>query len=247
MENITKTQGEGEVQTKSEPNDRRLKKLIKKIKEILQSTNITPQQYRYIVKRIREDLNLKISTRPKKLPEYLTPPEIYGVIKTAYNISSKHGVLTELLIFTGLRIREARNLDIRDIQNQDNTIKVVRGKGKKDRYVPVTDNLLQKIRMYVKNRKAGYLFLSRKNQAYSVRMLQKIIKAVYNLSNLEKAKRLTTHSLRHTYACLCLSKGMRIEDIKLLLGHTSIKTTEIYARLELGEVKQKYLEIMTKY
>ena len=57
-------------------------------------------------------------------------------------------------------------------------------------------------------------------------------------------KKLSTHSLRHMFACICLSKGMRLEDIKLMMGHSSIKTTEIYAKLELGAIKDKYLQIM---
>jgi site-specific recombinase XerD len=64
------------------------------------------------------------------------------------------------------------------------------------------------------------------------------------LLTLNSPKDLHTHTLRHTFACLCIAKGLQIQEISLLMGHTDIKTTQIYAKLELGAIKSNFLKIM---
>ena len=146
------------------------------------------------------------------------------------------------MIFTGLRISETRNLLIQHIDFYNNQLKVVQGKGRKDRYVPIKISLNNQIRQYIANRGTGYLFAKKDLTAYTIRALQKRMETVIKLCRFDK--KLSTHSLRHTFACLCLAKGLRLEDIKLLMGHSSIKTTEIYAKLELGSIKENYLRLM---
>jgi len=219
-----------------------LQRCIKQIIEIKKKHNLTPEQNRYVDKQVRNLLDLSIPKRAKKLPVYLTPPEIYHFLEVAWNKSTTHGLLCDFLIKTGLRINEARNVDIRDFQD-NNQLKVVHAKFNKERYVPITNSLQQKIKLYRGPRTQGYLFINQNKRQYSKRRLQQLVCEVITESNIMKPG-LSTHSLRHTFACLCLAKGMRLEDIKLLMGHSSIKTTEIYAKLELGAIKEKYLRLM---
>jgi integrase/recombinase XerD len=219
-----------------------LRNCINQIKLIKSKYNLTPQQNRYVDKQIRNELKLFISRRPKKLPDFLNPSEIFIFKKKCLNHKGIFSMLGNILIFTGLRISEVRNLDIRDIDFSSNQLKVVQGKGGKDRYVPVHSGLLEHIKQYILGRSSGFLFINSKNKPYSVRRLQQMMEIV--LKECGFNKRLSTHSLRHTFACLCLSKGLRLEDLKLLMGHTSIKTTEIYAKLELSSIKNQYLQIM---
>jgi site-specific recombinase XerD len=204
--------------------------------------NLTPEQNRYIDKRVRELLKLQIPKVQKTLPDFLNASEIHYILKTAQEKSPFDSLLIEFLIFTGLRINEAKNLLIPQIDFQNNQLKVIQGKGSKDRYVPISDNLLHKIKLYIGDRKSGYLWVKRNLTAFTKRALQKRITHVIKACNFDK--KLTTHSLRHSFACLCLAKGLRLEDIKLMMGHDTIKTTEIYAKLELGSIKEQYLQLM---
>lgn len=222
--------------------DTKLNNCIEKIVEVKRQYQLSPTQNRYIDSRTRQVLKLQIPTREKPLPDYLNPAEIYKIIEVAYTINAFDGLIIEFLIYTGLRINECRNLMIQDLDFNNNQLKVVRGKGSKDRYVPISNHLLQKIKHFIGERSRGYLFSKDNNTQYSVRALQKKIEKVIN--KCQFSKKLSTHSLRHTFACLCLAKGLRIEDIKLIMGHTSVKTTEIYAKLELGDIKQKYLALV---
>jgi site-specific recombinase XerD len=219
----------------------KLAELIDQLVEIKRKWKLTPEQNRYVDRQTRQRLGLVIEMRPKKLPVYLTPSEIQEFFKTAQEISSKHRLLVELLIMTGLRINELCNVDILDFQS-NNQLYVRHGKGGKERYVPISDSLRYKVQLFCAGRERGYLFLNRSNRQYTVRMLQYMVGEVIKRSGIEKP--LTTHSLRHTFACLCLARGMSIEEVQLLMGHSSVKTTEIYARLELSAVKEKYLQLV---
>ena len=194
---------------------------------------------RYVNKIVRNELGLVFVKTHKPLPRYMTPAEIYHFLDSASKISSKHRLLAEILIQTGLRINECRNLAINDFR--DNNQLIVRiAKFGKQREVPFTNSLLHKIKLFMNNRN-GYLWVDRKGVQLSKRTLQRWIEEVVKVSGLSG---IHTHSLRHTYACMMLSKGLRIEELKTLMGHSSIKTTEIYGRLELGDIKQKYLQFM---
>lgn len=220
---------------------KRPKELIDQIVELKRKFNLTPEQNRYVDRRVREELNLVVEKRPKKLPVYLTPDEIQRFLRAAQAISPKHRLLCEILVMTGIRVNELRNVDIRDFRD-NNQLLIKHGKGGKERYVPVSDALYHKVQLFAGERQRGYLFISRHNRPYTVRMLQYFVSDVIKIVWLDK--KLTTHSLRHTFACLCLARGMSLEEVQLMMGHSSKKTTEIYARLELSAVKEKYLELV---
>jgi len=218
-----------------------MEKIIDEISQIVKNNKISATEWRYISQQIRIQNKLVVPKRAKKLPDFLNSAEIYHLL----NISSKDnftGVLVEFLIFTGLRISEASKIMIQDIDFNNNQLKVVEGKGLKDRQVPITNNLLHKIKLFIDKRRSGYLFCKSDDKPYTTRALQIRVTDAIKLCGFDKS--LSTHSLRHTFACLCLARGMNIEQIKLLMGHSSIKTTEIYAKLELGSVKEKFLQLM---
>ena len=215
-------------------------KTINKIKDIIKNTSITPQQLRYVFKQVRTDLKLTMPNVPKKLPIYLTPSEIYHFLDTANKLKPKYRLLAEFMIVTGLRVNEASHVMVSDFHD-NNQLLVRKGKGRKERYVPYTNSLYNKIMLYMGGRK-GYLWVDNHNRRYNKRTLQNWIKYINDSANLNK--NVHAHSLRHTFACLMMSKGMSLEELKTLMGHSSIKTTEIYGRLELGQVKDKYLQFM---
>lgn len=219
-----------------------MKYIISKIAKFKRRFKLTPEQNRYVDKQVREMLNLQIQKRPKRLPNFLNPGEIDVFLKVARETGLKHSMLARVLIFTGLRIGEVRNLDVRDLDFGNNQLKVILGKGKKDRYVSISSGLLDHVKQYIGDRTRGNVFVNRKGTKYTKRMLQYMVEKIIN--KCQFTKDLSTHSLRHTFACMCISKGLRLEEIQILMGHDRIETTQIYARLELGTIKEKYLQIM---
>lgn len=141
------------------------------------------------------------------------------------------GLLVELLLKTGLRINEATELMVQDLNLDDPhpKLRVVSGKGGKDRIVPLTTDLASKLKIYLHGRRRGRLFLRSNGKAYSKRRLQERVSECIERCGFER--KIRVHDLRHTFATLLRSRGVKIQDIQGLLGHTSIKTTEIYARL----------------
>ena len=217
-------------------------KVIKDINEIVKKNSISSTDFRYICARVRILSGLVLPKRPKTLPDYLTASELYFFLDQSQKIDNLTGLLAEFLCFTGLRIAEATNLMVQDIDFNANQLKVVRGKGGKDRYVPVTSNLLQKISLHLNKRTRGYVFGKKDGKVYTTRAFQKRITKALKSCNFNK--KLHTHSLRHTFACLCLARGLDIKRLSVLMGHSSVKTTEIYARLELGDIKEEFLKLM---
>jgi len=219
----------------------KLNNCIIKMTEIVSYYRLTPEQYRYVSKKVREGVGLKVEKRPKRLPDYLTSAEIYGLL----NINQDKPfvvLLCDFLIQTGLRISELNNLMIQDIDFRDLQVKVVQGKNRKDRIVPITRSMAHKLSLHCGKRKSGYVFCKNNNTKYSKRALQHIVKSAINRCNFNKD--LTTHSLRHTFACLMRQKGMKIQDIQILMGHSSVTTTEIYAKMSLGPIKEEYQLLM---
>ena len=218
----------------------RLKNIILQIQDILHKYPVSAVQMRYINAQVRKNMNLVIPKTPKRLPVYLTPGEIYHFLETADKINPKYRLFCEFMITTGLRVNESRNIILGDFRD-NNQLLVRHGKGNKERFVPYTNTLFNKIKLYMNN-KNGYLWTNSNNKTVTNRTLQNWVYSVGKSSNL--TKKVHIHSLRHTFACLMLSKGLRLEELKTLMGHSSIKTTEIYGRLELGSIKEKYLSFM---
>ncbi len=217
----------------------KLRKIINQTKEIINRNPIEPNQLRYVFKIVRTELGLIVPKIPQPLPRYMTPGEIYHFLQCADEIDPKFRLFAELLIVTGLRVNEARHIMLSDFKD-NNQIHVRIAKFKKERFVPYTNSLHHKVKLYM-GQKKNYLWTNSKNKLVSKRTLQRWIERIVLKSGLSGVH---THTLRHTYACLMLSKGIRIEALKTLMGHSSIKTTEIYGRLELGDIKQQYLQFM---
>lgn len=218
------------------------RKCIDQVKQILRKYQRTPQQVRYIFKKVREEEKYQVPTKSRKLPEYLNDAEIGAVLDLSLKKDSTTALLIPLAIGTGLRINELTNLQIKDIDFNNYQIKVVQGKGSKDRIVVINYELAHKIKSYIGDRKAGYLFVKKNHTKYSKRALQKKIQKIFK--ELSLAKKLSAHSLRHTYGTLLRRKGMKIQDIQMLMGHSRMSTTEIYAHLELAPIKEEYFKLI---
>jgi len=184
-----------------------------------------------------EYLHLPAIKHEKKLPVVLSKQEVWQMLKVCTLL--KHKILIGLLYGCGLRCMEARNVRLQDLDFDRQQVKVVQGKGKKDRYLPLSEHLIRGLKQYINAEKpkdwlfngqpmpnrAGGDFDSR----YSQRGVQFVVKQASKKANI--AKEVCVHTLRHTFATHLLEDGLDILTIKNLLGHEDIETTMIYLQI----------------
>ena len=167
--------------------------------------------------------------RETKLPVVLGRSEVASFLHSVRNL--KHRTVFMTIYATGLRISEVLNLQIPDIDSKRMMIHVRKGKGKKDRYVMLSPKLLAVLREYYRvYRPKVWLFPGRNAGAPLTR------KAVSHACQRARrkipgAKRITTHMLRHAFGTHLLESGTNIRVIQILLGHQSLRTTELYTHV----------------
>jgi integrase/recombinase XerD len=172
-----------------------------------------------------------IYPRPEnKLPAVMLPEEIMKLIDGVQNI--KHRTILMLLYSTGMRVSEIANCRISDIDSTNMRIKVVQGKGAKDRYTIMSQQVLLELRAYYLIYKPKeYIFNGyRPGKRYSVRTIQHIMQKALVKAGLE-SKHYTIHSIRHSFATHLLDNGTDLHTIKELLGHNNLQTTMRYMHL----------------
>lgn len=130
----------------------------------------------------------------------------------------------------GLRISEAVNLKIKDIDSKRMQIRIEQGKGKKDRYTLLGKKTLEILRQYVRQyRPRKWMFENPGGGQYSVKSIQNVFRNAVVKTGIKK--HVTVHTLRHSFATHLLEAGTDLRYIQNLLGHGSIKTTEIYTHV----------------
>jgi site-specific recombinase XerD len=183
---------------------------------------------------LQRDWNLKHiphAKQPKKLPVVLSREEVQGFLGILSNI--KHRAILTTLYAAGLRVSEVTGLKASHIDGQRMTIRVEQGKGAKDRYVPLSQSLLELLREYWRqNQPPVWLFPGRDPQrAIDRSTIARICSKARRKSKIKK--RVTPHTLRHTFATHLLENGVDLRKIQILLGHRSLTTTSIYMHVSM--------------
>jgi site-specific recombinase XerD len=167
-----------------------------------------------------------------KLPVVLSVPEIKRLIETPKLL--KHRMLIALMYGCGLKRSELLNIKIPDVDLDRKMLHIKEGKGRKDRYVPLGDNLSYALKKYIAILRP-YIWLFNGNgpdgtvQHFSANGVRWIINEARKKSGIKK--QISSHILRHTYATHLLEMGTDIMTLKDLLGHTDIKTTMLYLHI----------------
>ena len=178
--------------------------------------------------------------REKTLPIVLSKTEVERIIKSTRNI--KHKAMLSLMYSCGLRRGELLNLKMADLDKERNLIRIIQGKGRKDRYVPYSDKLRGMLKeYYLKYKPKEYLFEGQDGGRYSERSIAKVLEQAVILSGVKKDVHL--HTLRHSFATHLLEAGTDIRFIQEILGHSSPKTTMIYTHVSsqrIGEIKSPF-------
>ncbi|MGB1040512.1 MAG: tyrosine-type recombinase/integrase [Flavobacteriales bacterium] len=171
---------------------------------------------------------IKPRNRPKSNPVVLSKKEIKRLLEVTYNL--KHRAILTTIYSLGLRVGECINLKIIDIDGDRNVVTVRKGKGYKDRAIMLSPVLKALLREYfIKFRPKEYLFEGQHGGRYSTSSIRKILNKSILRANI--TKEVTPHSLRHSFATHLLESGTDIRVIQVLLGHNSIKTTQIYTKV----------------
>lgn len=179
-------------------------------------------------------INIERPKKEKQLPTVLSVEEIKTIFNKITNL--KHKTLLSLLYSGGLRIGEALNLKIQDIDSNRMLIHIRQAKGKKDRYTLLSHSFLKLLReYYLAYRPKQFLFEGQNGNKYSNASAQAVLKKTVRNSNI--TKKVTLHTLRHSFATHLLENGTDIRYIQELLGHSSPKTTMIYTHVTKTSLK----------
>ena len=184
---------------------------------------------------------VEVRDRPR-LPTVLTMEEVPAILREVR--FGRYRVPLQLIYCCGLRLSEARHLELMDIEGKQNRLKVCQGKGGKERYVPLSQTMYQRLRQYwKKHRNPRWLFPTAgrgRNRDVAKRMgetdepmcmgsLQNAFRQARKKSGIKK--KASIHTLRHSYATHLLTLGVNIRQLQLYLGHEDIKTTILYTHL----------------
>jgi integrase/recombinase XerD len=168
------------------------------------------------------EVGFALSKKPRKLPCVLTKEQVGKIIYGPKNL--KHRLMLMTTYSAGLRAGEVTRLKIGDIDSKRMLIKVVNGKGRKDRYTMLSAKLLDELRGYYKRyRPKTYLFPSAFTKNRDKPLSYEKARKKAGVKNGEGI-----HTLRHSFATHLLEAGYDIRKIQVLLGHTKLSTTMIY-------------------
>lgn len=186
---------------------------------------------------IEADFNqIERPIRGRPLPEVFSVQEVERLLKSIRSLKGK--VMLSLIYACGLRRSELINLRLNSIDSDRKMLKVVEAKGNKDRLVPLPESLIEKLREYYKAyRPLKWLFEgNERGKQYSATSLREFFIKAKKSAGL--TKKLTLHSLRHSYATHLLENGVDLRFIQEMLGHKSSKTTEIYTHVTTKSIEK---------
>jgi site-specific recombinase XerD len=198
---------------------------------------VSALRFLFLVTLQRRDLSraLVITRNPRKLPDVLSVEEAARLLEAAPGI--KYKAALGVAYGAGLRVSEVAHLKVDDIDSQRMLIRVEQGKGRKDRNAMLSPQLLELLRLWWREGKRrgvmlphGWLFPGQsRSDPISSRQLHRAVQEAAETAGIRK--RVSPHTLRHSFATHLLEDGTDIRVIQVLLGHSKLETTALYARV----------------
>lgn len=178
----------------------------------------------------------------KYLPQFLTEEEIVKLLESADIVDElglRDRALLETLYSTGMRISELAGLDLDDVDFISGVVKV-KGKGKKERMLPIGSRAVEAIRKYLDKRlkKSPVIFLNKNNTRLTTRGARLIMNKYIKKTSLRQG--ISPHTLRHSFATHLLNRGADLRSVQELLGHSNLSTTQVYTHLTTERLKAVY-------
>ena len=181
------------------------------------------------------------------LPKYIKDSDLeklFNCLDKTKPLEQRNLLILEMLYATGIRVGELVNIEIKDINTFDKSIKIL-GKGRKERIVfygsfceDILDLYLSDGRRELLKESNDYLFLNKNGTKLSSRYIGKMIDNLIRICEVEY--HISPHTLRHTFATDMLNAGADLMSVKELLGHSSIDTTSIYTHISNEQIKKVY-------
>ena len=185
----------------------------------------------------------------KRLPSFLFENELLKLLSVRPNDfwGGRDLLILELLYSTGCRVSEMAAMDVTALDLKSGSIRVI-GKGDKERLVFIGEGAMKVLKEYLQGRKMlvkaddedsiRALFLNKRGRRITVRGIQYILDKI--LTEALRGKRVTPHTLRHSFATHILNRGGDIRIVQELLGHASLSTTQVYTHLGIERLKKVY-------
>lgn len=227
--------------------ERKLKDKKKAIEEFLldkhnrrqspQTINLALNAVKFLYSEVLKSpqkIDLKFAKRGKKLPIVLSRAEIEEIINLTEN--PKHRLVISLGYGCGLRVSEVSAMRVADLDINELVIHVKCAKGKKDRISVLPKKLQNELRNFIAGKSANdFVFCSSCGGKLTTTSLQKIFRK--SLAKTKIKKQATFHSLRHSFATHLLENGVDVRYVQELLGHTNIRTTQLYTQVTNPKLK----------
>lgn len=175
---------------------------------------------------------IHVPKKDRRLPDVLTKEEVKSLIASCETTKSR--LMVSFLYSSGLRVSELVKLRVNDLHFEERIGWARSGKGGKDRMFILSDLLLREVQDYLKRRENEFLFS--KEKPLTTRNVQKIVKRLREKSGIQK--KVTPHTLRHSFATHLLEGGTDIRLIQTLLGHASLSTTQLYTHVSSEQLKK---------
>lgn len=182
---------------------------------------------------LQQKIYLKHPKRNKTIPKILTPDEVKKMIEITENI--KHKLILKMLYGCGLRVSEVVNLKKQDLNFEEKLIHIKLSKGKKDRFVKLPESLIEDLKNYCNLFNDEILFPSNRGGKLTTAAIQAIVENAAKKAEIKKE--VYPHLLRHSFATHLLEQGTDLRIIQKLLGHSDIKTTQIYTQISQASIK----------
>jgi site-specific recombinase XerD len=175
------------------------------------------------------DFVVPLPRQPQRLPEILSSEEVSRLLSSVAH--PKHRMVLETIYACGLRVSEATRLKVRDVDRDRMTVRIEQGKGRKDRYVPLSKRLLQRLEQYwAKERPRYWVFEgSTALRCLHITSVQRAYTLAKRRAGIQKHG--GVHALRHAYATHMIESGVDVLTVQRLLGHGSVTTTMRYFHL----------------
>ena len=178
---------------------------------------------------------LRTVNKPRRAPVVLSQEEVARLLEAAPSL--KYKAALSVAYGAGLRVSEVANLKVSDIDGERMTLRVEQGKGQRDRYVMLSPQLLELLRDWWRaSRPQVWLFPGQNPiNPMTPRQLNRAVTAAKDLAGI--SKRVSPHTLRHSFATHLLEQGVDIRVIQVLLGHAKLETTALYTRVAVNTVR----------
>ena len=212
--------------------------------------------YSYLYDENKVDKNvfkyISVPKKEKRLPKYITNEEVDAIFKVpdiTSPLGQRNRLILELLYGSGIRVSELCNIKVSDIDIDNKTIRIL-GKGSKERIVFYGNTCKEILELYLTDgrnvllskKSNNYLIIGayKKDKPLTTRSVQLILNDIIEKASIKK--KITPHTLRHTFATHLLNEGCDILIVKELLGHSSLDTTGIYTHVSNERLRKVYLD-----